>query len=378
MGNNIEGKQGREKLRMRLYKMELYKICHKKIFIVGVVCIVVIMLLFLWPDERTTVDGVTYTGYAAVQKDREIAEKYKGILTDEKAAQIVAEYGFPHKVEPRWGYFRDANFLNQFVTDYLSDGYIYDWNDYRIASCIYPIAVTELGEAKELSRREIELAYYKGWRVFWETLPVGMILGSILILFSISTIFAGEGQVKMLSLLFTAIEGKNKDIHAKIAAAFTVAAAIWAGVFLLILFVCGAIYGLDGLTCYSGIVLGYGILVPEMWLPAQYFIILAIVLSFLGTLTLCAVTICISACFKSSFHAVVTAAICYGAPVLLAMFIENSYTARFLSIAPVFMATYEFMFDIYDIWLMPVGIAAAASVYCIFAAYRKYRRQQVI
>lgn len=363
---------------MRLYRMELYKIFHKKIFIIGAVCVAMIMLLFIWPDERTTVDGITYTGYAAVQKDREITEKYKGTLTDEKARQIVAEYGFPHKVEPGWGYFRDANFLNQFVMTYLSDGYIYAWDDYKTASCIYPIAATELGEAVASSGKEIGLEYYKGWSVFWETLPVGMILGSILILFGISTVFAGEGQVKMLSLLFTAIEGKSKDVHAKIAAAFTAAVIVWAGIFGLTLFVCGTIYGFDGLTCYSGIVFEYMILVPEMWLPAQYFIILAIALSFFGTLTLCAITICISAYFKSSFHAVVTAAVCYGAPVLLAMFIENSYTARFLSAAPVFMATYEFMFDIYDIWLMPVSVAAAASVCCIFATYRKYRRQQVL
>lgn len=366
---------GKGELSMRLYKMELYKIWHQKIFIIGAVCTVAIMLLFLWPDERTTVNGITYTGYEAIQKDREITERYKGILTDEKAGQIVEEFGFPHKVEPGWGHFRDANFLNEFVMTYLSDGYINDWNDYKIASCIYPIAITELGEAKEASGREIELTYYKGWRVFWETLPVGMVLGSILIMFGISTIFAGEGQTKMLPLLFTAAEGKNQDVHAKIAAAFTTAAAVWAGIFFMDLFICGAIYGFDGLNCYSGLVLVGWILFPEMQLPMWYYLFLATVLSLFGTLTLCAVTIGISACYTSSYHAVVTTAICYIAPVLLAMFIENSYTARFLSIAPVFMTTFEFIDDIYNIWIMPVSVATAASVYSILAAYRKYRRR---
>ncbi|MCM1155249.1 MAG: ABC transporter permease subunit [Roseburia sp.] len=363
---------------MRLYKMELYKICHKRIFIVGAVCVAVIMLLFLWPDERSTVDGITYTGYKAIQKDREITEKYKGVLTDEKAAQILEEYGFPSKVEPGWGFFRDANFLNAFIFDYLSDGYINDWNDYKTASRIYPIANTELGKARTACGREIELAYCKGWGVFLETMSVGMVLGCILVLFGISTIFAGEGQVKMLSLLFTASEGKEKDVRAKIAAAFTVAFFIWAGIYLLDLLVCGAVYGWDGLGCYSGIVLANGLYVPEMWLPIWYYVLTAAALSFFGILTLCAVTICISAYFKSSFHAVVTAAVCYGAPVLLAMFIENSSTAQFLSIAPVFMASYNYIEDIYDIWLIPVGIAAVAAIYCVCTAYRKYRGQQVL
>ena len=357
---------------MRLYKMELYKIYHKKVFSIGAVCIFMIMMLFLAvevADERSTVDGITYEGYAAVQKDREITDDYKGVLTDEKVEQIVSEYGLPHKVEEGWGYFRDRNFLNQFVMNYLSDGYIYDWNDYKIPEYVYPIAYSELGEAKAVCGRETELKYYRGWSVFWEILAIGMVLGSILVIFSISTVFAGEGQVNMLPLLFTAYEGRTKDTAAKIAAAFTIAAAVWAGILLSVLAGCGMIYGLDGLMCYSGIVLDYGLLTPEMMLPLRHYITLIVGLSFCGMMTLCAVTICVSAYFKSSFHAVVTAAVCYGVPVLVAMFIENSYTARYLSIAPVFMAPYQFIFDIYDIWLLPVGAAAVIAVYCVIKAY---------
>ena len=109
-----------------------------------------------------------------------------------------------------------------------------------------------------------------------------------------------------------------------------------------------------------------------MMLPLRHYITLIVGLSFCGMMTLCAVTICVSAYFKSSFHAVVTAAVCYGVPVLVAMFIENSYTARYLSIAPVFMAPYQFIFDIYDIWLLPVGAAAVIAVYCVIKAYFRY------
>ena len=61
-----------------------------------------------------------YEGYQAVQVNRQITEEFKGILTDEKAAQIIEKYGFPEKVEKGWYYFRDTNFLNNFVTTYLT------------------------------------------------------------------------------------------------------------------------------------------------------------------------------------------------------------------------------------------------------------------
>lgn len=121
---------------MKLYRMELYKLCFRKFFIVlsaVIAGIVILMFGIQVMDEEATVDGITYTGYEAVQVNRRITEEFKGVLTDEKIQQIVEKYGFPQKVEEGWGYFRDANFLNEFVMNYQTDAYIYDWNDYRSA-----------------------------------------------------------------------------------------------------------------------------------------------------------------------------------------------------------------------------------------------------
>lgn len=85
-----------------LYKMELYKLCSRKIFMILAACIAVIMLFMFYisvADEEATVDGVTYTGYEAVQVNRRITEEFKGILTDEVIQQIVVKYGLPKKVE---------------------------------------------------------------------------------------------------------------------------------------------------------------------------------------------------------------------------------------------------------------------------------------
>ncbi len=73
---------------MSLYKMELYKICHRKIFIIGSISVVLLLILYFWfvgvGDEIATVEGVRYKGYEAVQMDREVTEKYSGVLTDDK------------------------------------------------------------------------------------------------------------------------------------------------------------------------------------------------------------------------------------------------------------------------------------------------------
>ncbi|MBD5492883.1 MAG: ABC transporter permease, partial [Lachnospiraceae bacterium] len=189
---------------MRLYKMELYKLCHRKIFVIGVICVIGILLISFCAyvaDEIATVDGIRYTGFKAAQVNRRITEEFRGVLTDEKVEKIVEKYGFPQMVEEGWNYFRDGNFLNYFVLDYLSDGYMRSWTgDYKVAQNVYPIADSDLGAVKEITGQEIILEYYQGWNTFLNVMPIGMILGSILILFGISVIFANERQTKMLQL----------------------------------------------------------------------------------------------------------------------------------------------------------------------------------
>lgn len=364
----------------KLYKMELYKLCCRKLFLIGVSSIIAILLFMFWiwvMDEEATIDGTKYTGYQAVQVNRRITEEFKGVFTDEKAEQIIERYGFPEKVEKGWYYFRDANFLNEFVIDYLADTYINSENDYRAASFLYPIDESDLGRVMELTGEEIVLEYYKGWQTFFMLFYIGMVLGSILVIFTVSPLFANEGQIKMLPLLFTTKEGKNKDIAVKTGAAFTVSIGIWAGIFLLDLLLCGIVYGLDGLGCYNGMVLSYLFPSPDRMIPMPAYIRMAFLLCFFGIFFLCAITTCISACCKSSFHAVAITAVCWGAPVLIAMFTNGFHgIGELLLAAPVFMVIGETVDYVYNVWLMPIGIAAFMSIFCVFQAYRKYRRQQ--
>lgn len=364
---------------MRLYKMELYKICHKKHFIMGMAFTVIIMISAFvrqLADEEATVDGITYRGLNAVRINRQITEEFKGAVTDEKVEKIIEKYGFPRKVEVDYGHFMDANFLNEFVLNYLSNGYINWWDDYKTADAVYHIKDTDLGKVMEITGKDVIFEYYRGWSCFMEILPTGMIVGSILILISLSPVFAGEGQSRMLYLLFTAKEGKTKDVYAKIAAFLTVAAAVWAGIIVLDLALCGIIYGLDGLNCYSGMVLSYLFPRDERMIPMNSYVMTAIILSLLGMLSLGAITAYISSCGQSTFHAFSGAATSWVAPIGVMMF-TNGFNGigKIFYVSPMYMVIHFIVEDVYKVRCVIMAASIAITVFCIVCAYKKYNRQ---
>lgn len=387
-------RMGERRIDMRLYRLELYKLCSKKIFIIGAVCVVGIMLFAFWlqvKGEESTVNGVKYTGLQAVKVDKEITEEFKGILTDEKAEKIVEKYGFPNEVELYFAYYRDANYLNGFVERMLSDGYYYDWDNYKIARVIYPIEDTELEKAREFTGKELVLDYSKGWITFLNVMEIGLLLGSILILFGTSTVFAGEIQSNTLQLLFTTKEGRSSDIYAKMAAAFTLAFGVWFSVVIIDLALCGMIYGFSGLKCLVGTtsIAYYQVItyLPYTMWSMGTMIVAVLLRSLLGVFLLSAMTICISAYMKSSFNAVVLAAIVWVLPILLwillreaglyLIFYTISYIIKcFIFASPIYLVLYETVSDSSTILLILSVISAAGLVLCSASAYRKYKRRQ--
>lgn len=366
---------------MRLYKAELFKLVSRRLFISGVICTLCILILFFWfvdvDEERATVDGKVYTGYDAVRMNRKITGEFKGELTDKKAREIIEKYGFPRKVEEEYGGFRDANYLNDFVTEYLGDGYMSGWDDYKVSTKLYPISQTELGKAEKASGRKIMLEYTDGWTVFLEVLQMGMVTGSILILFGISVVFAEEGQVRMLPLIFTSEEGKGKDAAAKIAACFTVATGVFAVIVLISLLMCGAVYGYDGAESMAGMTVSWlNVYNPATMLSVKNFVCILLFLNYLGILSLCALTLCVSAYFKSTFHAVVVSAILWGAPMLVTIFFGGP-GYLFMTGTPIFLIMTNTFFDISSYFMVPVTVAFALIVLCTLDGYHQYRKLQV-
>lgn len=308
---------------MRLYKAELYKLCHKKIFTVGLLCILGFVLLYFFQNlfaETSTVNGITYHGYEAVRMDRQITEEFQGTVTDEKMQQIIEQYGFPQNIKPYVG-LTDSNFLNEFVMKYASNGYLNGWDDYRLATKVLPLADTKLGQLTSSIPGGLRLAYYAGWETFTAMYHMEMILVSVLILCIVSPAFSHEAQSRMKPLLFTTQEGKAADITAKITAALTITAVLWVVFTALDLLLYGTVYGWDGLRCNAGLILfGYPGNFHILQQPLGTYLLTAMLCTLTAVLELCAITLAISAGCRSSFHAVATAAICWIMPVFLFLF----------------------------------------------------------
>lgn len=132
---------------MRLYRTEIYKLFHNKIFKIGMLAVMGLILLYFGlvevGGEIATVDGKFYSGYEAVQVNRKITEEFEGELTDKKVNQIVEKYGLPSKLEENMPGWRDGNFLNDFVTRYFTNG---SWESGELPTERYSLEKTELGE----------------------------------------------------------------------------------------------------------------------------------------------------------------------------------------------------------------------------------------
>lgn len=367
---------------MKLFRMELYKLCHQKAFGICAVCTVLVTVFWFWAAEIdmeiATVDGQRYYGYEAVRVNRQITEKYRGTLTDENIAEIVEEYGFPSEVVYDYPGWRDANYLNGFVADYLSDGYKRDWNDYKAPTKAYAIADTQLGEIGRAIGGEIEFAYTNGWKAFLDTLQMGMVLASILVLLSVSTVFAQEGQTKMLPLLFTTQDGKEKDAWAKTAAAFTLTIAVYVLMVLLCLSMSVCVFGLDGAECPLGLALSQQMLVriSVSYMPVVSFTLIVLGMDFLAMLLLCAITMCVSAHCKSTFAAVAMAAILWGMPLLISM-LFGGFLYFLTSCTPLFLIMTNLVYESISwgrggamLWVI-----TALTIICVEEGWRAYIRQ---
>lgn len=354
---------------MRLYKTELYKLCHKKLFFAGIACILGFMLLYFFQNlisETSTINGVEYHGYEAVRMNRQITEEFKGSLTDEKLRQIIDRYGFPQNVEPNYG-LTDSNFLNEFVMKYASDGYMYGWDDYKLATKVLPIAETKLVSAASSSTDGILLEYYAGWKTFTSIYHMEMILISSLILCTVSPIFSGESQTRMKPLLFTTQEGPAKDVRAKIAASLTVSAALWLSISALDLLLYGTIYGWSGLHCITYFITEEGVSSFQiLQQPFGTYLISVMLFSLLGILELCAITLSISAYCRSTFHSAAVSAVCWIMPVFVFLFALRGIYRVLSSFLQVYALSHELLYVLSRILFLFHCLLYSAPFYLIY------------
>lgn len=389
-------------MRMQLYKMELYKIFHRKIFWIGILAILGLMFVYFWfaevGDERCVIDGRSHSGYEAVQMNKKITEEYAGTVTDEKINQIVDKYGLPSELNESMPGWKDGNYLNDSVTRFFTNG---SWENGVKPTVRYRLKDTDLWKAykeynenidsksekndKKQMKTEIlsmwkfkpTLEYTTGWKVFGELLQFGLILGSIMIICVISGIFAEESQTKMLPLIFTTVEGKRKDTSAKVLASFTITVLLYAGITGSAWGLCKIVYDLKGGYNLTGVVIS-----GSMWKTVDkvpFFSYLSVLLIFgmLAFLSLNAITLCISAYQDSMFGAVVATAICWAIPLLVRIFFDGLVWILVDSM-PMFLIMQVNLNDIYSIWYVIAVIAVGVLAVSLTKGILHYKVKQVV
>ena len=389
-------------MRMQLYKMELYKIFHRKIFWIGILALLGLMFVYFWfaevGDERCVIDGRSYSGYEAVQMNKKITEKYAGTVTDEKINQIVDKYGLPSELNENMPGWKDGNYLNDFVTRFFTNG---SWENGVKPTERYRLKDTDLWKAykeynenidsksekndKKQMKTEIlsmwkfkpTLEYTTGWKVFGELLQFGLILGSIMIICVISGIFAEESQTKMLPLIFTTVEGKRKDTSAKVLASFTITVLLYAGITGSAWGLCKIVYDLKGGYNLTGVVIS-----GSMWktvdkVPFFSYLSVLLILGMLAFLSLNAITLCISAYQDSMFGAVVATAICWAIPLLVRIFFGGLVWILVDSM-PMFLIMQVNLNDIYSIWYVVAVIAVGMLAVSLTKGILHYKVKQVV
>ena len=148
---------------MRLFRMEIYKLYHEKVFLWGVLSVIGLMMIFFWfaevGNELAVIGEESYFGYEAVQVNRNITEEFEGIITDEKIDQIIKKYGIPSKLGENMPNWRDGNYLNDFVVLYFTNG---SWQAQILPTQTYALEESELGKVCENRGIAPTLEYVKG------------------------------------------------------------------------------------------------------------------------------------------------------------------------------------------------------------------------
>ena len=364
---------------MRLYKMELYKILHKKLVLaLGILMLLWMALYFymLISEEHTTIDGIDYYGYEAIQTDREITEEYKGIFTDEKAKQIIARYGFPSKVVWEYGYWQDSNYLNGFVTDYLSDGYMRGWEEgeYKVAEHVIPMAESSLDIYVDSS---LPFAYTKGWEKLLDYLQMGAQILSAWFIIAFSTLFSEERQNDTRSLIFTTENGLHTDILAKVGAAFTICLAagfIFLGISFLLFW---SVFGLDGGDVPAAIAAhsyGFNDLVRGR---IDFYVIKYVIIILAALVMLTAICIWISSEMKNNFQAILSNIAIWLLPCAVYLCMRGMLFRLISGCLPFMLVMYYNMEEfcrVYGLYHVQLWIVFITVLFCVIDSGRNWRK----
>ena len=315
----------------KLILFELRKVFSKRLALIALIGIILFSALLSFSTfqnkyafDQNIGEG---TGKTAVEIDKEIAAKYKGILTDEKVQQLMSDFAPTSDLHGLSAIYVYQNAMQSAAFSRFSDEEG-KWNGLSVSDVF--------------GNEEIKIGYVDGW---------------------LAPIFSGEYE-GVDNIILTSKYGKTKCATAKVVAGIITAVfttTLVAAFNLLFAFV---FYGTEGLDCsilfapsdYVEAFIPFNI---TCWTLLKYQILLA----FTCTLSVTGITLFLSAISKNQIVALVAAIAIFLFPVLLPI-TEANPLFRLVGLLPIYHALAISLLSVeqmsngmlYAIWAIPAAL----------------------
>ncbi len=308
------------------------------------------------------------TGGTAVEIDKSVAEKYEGILTDEKVRQMMSEFKPAEDLHGMNAAYLYQNAMQSALFCKFSDlnG---DWNGLSVSDVF--------------GNEEIKVGYTYGWLKTSENMVRIFVVLSLVIAVMTAPVFSGEyGGVD--NIILTSKYGRTKGAAAKIIGSILATLIVTAVVSVINLVVAFILYGSSGLDCSilfapAGFVTGY---IPFN-ITCVALLKYQILLAFTGAVSTVGIALILSAVCENQMVTFVASAAIYLFPVMLPV-PETSPLFKIITLLPLYHAQFVSLMSVEQISgnvlyaLMAVPAAWIFMGIGVFASRRIFAKHQVL
>lgn len=274
-----------------LLKIELEKLCRKPALWTGFLLSLLAglyLILAMMPVVYTGEEELR--GITAVRYNRSITAEYEGFLTDRKAEEIIARYGFSRYNDDGGCIY--GNYLNRFITENMTD---YRYGGNRKSTVLYSLRDENSGFGRASYADRLYFSYVEGWEGLMEVFMGTAILWGITMTVVLSPIYSSDRSLKTAPVIRASTEGKRKMPFIRLLAGWIIAL----GGFLLLegfLFLMnGFTYGFEGLRANLLCAGAAPYLCPDSLTTGQFWVSVYLPRAVLGVTVLVCLTAGISA-----------------------------------------------------------------------------------
>lgn len=356
----------------RLIQFEVRKIFSKRLTQSALIILLLSSLFLNYSTYQNmyAFDGVSAegTGKTAVAIEQAIAEKYEGILTEEKMRQMMADFAPKSDLHGMSAVYLYYNSVQSATFSRFSDPNG-NWNGVSVSDAF--------GDEK------IKIGFTKGWLSTSQNMVRVFIILSLVIAIMIAPVFSGEyGGVD--SIILTSKYGKTKCAKAKVIASFLSALLVTAVISAVNYIFAGVLYGKSGLNCS---VLFAPIEFCDGYIPfnitcgtlLKYQMLLALT----NAASIVGSTLILSAICRNQVATLVASVAIHFFPIILPVS-ETSPLFRYMVLLPLYHVQFVSIMSVeqmnsgvlYAVWAIPVALVFMGCG--IFISHRIFAKHQVM